>query len=71
MKHEHTYSVVKSTPDAIIEVCSECKKKLTTKLDRLGRIDNKAYLKEHTRDTAQPTGTTAKVFKKYYGNQQK
>lgn len=65
--HHHNYQVVKSDAHAIVEVCSECKKKLMTKLDKKGRIDNRAYLAEHARDTAQPTGTTKKVFEKYYG----
>ena len=66
MTHIHNYNVVKSSPSATVEVCSECKKRLVTKMDKQGRIDNVAYLKEHVRDTAQPTGATAKVFKQYY-----
>lgn len=68
MGHQHDYTVIKSTPAGIIEVCNECKKKLVTKTDSKGRVDNRAYLKEHIRDTAQPTGITAKIFKQYYGD---
>lgn len=63
----HNYTIIKSDASAVVEVCDECKKKLVTKLDKKGRIDNIKYLKEHQRDTAQPTGATSKVFKKYYG----
>jgi len=65
--HKHDYVIVKNDSRSVTEVCSECKKKLITKTDSKGRIDNKAYLKEHSRDTAQPKGATAKVFQKYYG----
>lgn len=68
MQHVHDYEVAKSTTSAMVEVCRECKKRLITKMDARGRIDNKAFLKEHQRDTAQPRGSTAKVFQKYYGN---
>ena len=67
MSHIHNYEIVRHNANAVVEVCVECKKKLTTKSDKKGRIDNKAYLKEHQRDTAQPTGTTANIFKRFYG----
>lgn len=67
MTHIHNYEMVGENPDAVVEVCKECKKRLVTKKDSKGRIDNAAYLKEHVRDTAQPTGTTAKIFKRFYG----
>ena len=64
--HLHNYRIVGSNPQAIIEVCIECKKRLVTKADKNGRIDNATYLKEHARDTAQPTGATKKIFDRYY-----
>lgn len=66
--HKHNYTVIKNDGSALVEVCTECKKKLTTRLDGKGRINNREYLKEHVRDTAQPTGVTSKVFKQYYGD---
>jgi len=65
--HIHNYAIVQSTTHATVEVCTECKKKLITKQDKKGRIDNISYLKEHARDTAQPTGATANTFKRFYG----
>lgn len=65
--HIHDYYMISSSDNATIEVCKECKKKLVTKMDKKGRIDNKTYLREHSRDTAQKIGPTAKIFKKYYG----
>jgi hypothetical protein len=67
MEHIHQYNAIKDTPEAIVEVCSTCKHKLTTKKGSNGRIDTKKWLKDHVGDTAQPTGSTAKVFKKLYG----
>jgi hypothetical protein len=65
--HVHNYQVIRNTKDSVVEVCSECKKKLVTKIGLKGRIDNITYLKEHVRDTAQKTGSTAKIFKRFYG----
>lgn len=67
MQHHHDYIIVSNNPDGMVEVCKECKGRLVTKKDNKGRIDNNVYLKEHIRDTAQPTGATSKIFKKYYG----
>lgn len=66
--HYHDYIPVSENADGKVEVCSECKKRLVTKKDSKGRIDNTQYLREHQRDTAQPTGTTSKIFKQYYGD---
>jgi len=66
--HAHDYKIIKSDSQSVTEVCVECKKKLVTKMDKKGRTDNRAYLKEHSRDTAQPIGHTKKIFDKYYGN---
>lgn len=67
MIHTHNYMPVKTTPDGITEVCTECKKRLYTKLDSKGRADNRTYMREHVRDTAQPRGATSKIFAKAYG----
>lgn len=66
--HLHSYKVINENKEGRLEVCVECKKKLSIKKDsKTGRIDNKKYLEEHQRDTAQPYGKTGNVFKKYYG----
>lgn len=66
--HHHDYTVIQSTHDGILEICKECKHRLTTRTDSMGRIDNRKYLAEHVRDTCQPSGVTSKVFNKYYKN---
>lgn len=68
LSHYHNYKPVSENNDGVVEVCVECKHRLVTKKDINGRIDNKKYLASHSRDTAQPTGVTSKIFKKYYGN---
>lgn len=68
MQHYHDYEPIGESSEALIEVCKECKKKLITKKSEKGRIDNQTYLKEHIRDTSQPTGVTKHIFAKYYGN---
>jgi hypothetical protein len=67
LEHYHKYQTVSENNDGLVEVCRECKKRLVTKKDPNGRIDNPSYLKEHIRDTAQPTGSTAKIFQRFYG----
>lgn len=65
---DHKYQLIRETGEAIIEVCSRCKKKLITKKCRkTGRIDNKKYLKEHAVEFAQPRGRTSKLYEKHYG----
>lgn len=66
MSHEHDYVIIRKTGDGMLEVCSECKKRNIIRNDLKGRIDNKQYLKDHVRDTAQPHGRTSKIFNKYY-----
>ena len=65
--HIHQYNLVKDSPDGMVEVCKTCKHRLVTKKGASGRIDNKQWLKDHVADTAQPTGSTAGIFKKLYG----
>ena len=68
--HTHDYRTIIDSEDGKREVCVECKHQLSTKKDaKTGRIDNKKYLKEHVRDTAQPFGRTGKTFNKYYGSE--
>jgi hypothetical protein len=71
MIHYCDYIRIGENNDALFEVCSECKKKLTTKKGRDGRIDSEAFRKAHLRDFAQPRGITANIFKKYYGKLKK
>lgn len=67
--HYHNYKVINDTQEGKVEVCIECKHRLSTRKDvKTGRIDNKKYLKEHIRDTAQPFGKTGKLFRKFYGD---
>lgn len=63
--HVHNYQTVGENSEAIVEICIECKKRLITRKDPKGRVD-KNYLKEHVRDTAQPTGVTSKIFNRFY-----
>ena len=66
--HQHTFRTINESTEGILEVCTECKHKQSTKKDpKTGRIDNKKYLSSHKRDTAQPFGITSKVFGRYYG----
>lgn len=67
MTHYCRFEPVSETRDGIVEVCKDCKRRIITKKDSKGRIDNRAYLKEHVADTAQPTGATARVFAQLYG----
>lgn len=66
--HHHDYKTIQTTSDGILEICNECKHRLTTRLDSKGRPDNRKYLLDHVRDTCQPRGRTGKVFDKYYKN---
>lgn len=71
MIHHHNYKLISDTSEAMVEVCIECKHKNIIKKDSKGRIDNNKYLQDHQRDTAQPTGPTAKIFERYYGKAKK
>ncbi len=52
--------------EILIEHCRFCNKRLMfNKVD--GRIDNKRYLRAHTRDTLQPNGITGRLFREIYG----
>ena len=54
-------------PDAHVERCVKCSKKVVYHKDANGRIDNKQYARDHIRDILQPFGDTAKLFEKVYG----
>lgn len=70
MGHEHDYRTINDDIYGKLEICRECKYKLLTKKDsKTGRIDNRKYLQNHQRDTAQPGGRTGKIFSKYYGEE--
>ena len=68
MEHIHDFKKVNENSDGILEICTECKFRLTTKKDpKTSRIDNRKYIKAHKRDALQPFGRTGKLFRKYYG----
>lgn len=64
----HDYVVVNKNDDGQVERCKLCRKRLVTKVDKYGRMDNKKYLEEHIRDFCQPKGRTAKIYEQVYGN---
>ena len=52
----HEYKIISDYSDAMCEVCVRCGKRLITHKDaKTGRIDNRAYAKEHARDLLQPS----------------
>lgn len=65
--HYHDYQRVSENKDGLVEVCTECKKRLVTKKGKNERIDNDIFRKEHAKDFAQPGGVTAQIFKRFYG----
>jgi hypothetical protein len=68
MNHIHNYEIVREYKDGMLEICIECKKQLITRWDPTGKMDHVTYLKEHVRDTCQPTGPTAQIYERFYGN---
>lgn len=62
----HDYEMIKDFADCQYEVCKICNKKTKWRKGHLGRIDNKRYLEEHARDTAQPGGRTNELFMRIY-----
>ena len=67
MSHLHDYEICRETPQGIVEFCTKCRHKIVVKKGYGQRINNEAYRKQHLRDFLQPTGSTAKLFKKEYG----
>lgn len=55
-------------PDAVIEGCKSCNKKLIY-YKRDGKINEAEYYNDHIKDFCQPYGSTAKIFDKVYGKQ--
>lgn len=51
------------------EVCEFCGRTVLWNKDEHGRMDNRKYLRFHVRDTAQPKGITARVFREIYGDE--
>lgn len=66
MTHYHDYQRVSENHEGLVEVCKECGKRLITKKDKQGRMDNATYAREHIRDIAQPTGATKHIFDQFY-----
>lgn len=56
-------------PDAVVEVCIRCGKRLIYAKSSAGRVDNMQYLADHLRDTLQPSGATAGLFERTYGKE--
>lgn len=63
----HRWSESKEYPDAFLETCEQCSKRMVWKKDEFGRMDNRAYLRAHLRSFAQPHGETAKAFAMAFG----
>lgn len=65
----HRMHVLIEAKDAQKEICLDCNKtKIYNKDEATGRVDNIVYLLDHARDTAQPRGPTAKLFRRLYGS---
>ena len=67
MEHYHNFVIIGSSSSGQKERCDECGfEKVYKQIG--GRFNEREYLKDHTRDFAQPNGQNDKLFKKYYGN---
>lgn len=64
----HFYKKIRVTNEAIVEYCERCKKKLITRKDRNGRMNNDQYWFEHQRDFINPG---MKAWVKEYGATQR
>lgn len=62
----HAYTDLFEDSGGKVEVCIWCGTKAIYRKNN-GKIDNRAYLKDHVRDFCQPTGPTADVFEEIYG----
>lgn len=60
------FKVLYDKPDAQVEVCRNCGKKVIYNR-RDGRIDNDQYRRDHKRDILQSRGKDKRLFKKIYG----
>lgn len=62
----HNFTTIHSDSSVQVEVCKQCGyKKKYNKVQ--GRVNNTEYLRDHVRDFAQPTGSTAEIFERFYG----
>ena len=62
------FEISRNLPDAQIEVCSFCGKKVVYYKDQQGNMDDAKYMRDHIRHTVQPYGRTARMFREIYGN---
>ena len=63
----HDFQIKAEDDSVIVEKCKLCgEEKRYNKVE--GKIDNKAYLKDHARDFCQPSGRTGDLFNKLYGS---
>lgn len=60
------FRVTGDYPDAQVEVCNFCGRKVIYNKSR-GRIDNKLYLRQHFRDFVQPYGEMRDLYRRLYG----
>lgn len=69
MEHLHSFKKINEDNSGILEICTECKFRLSTKKDpKTQRIDNRKFSNAHKLDLLQPFGRTGKLFRKYYGD---
>lgn len=62
----HDFIVEHSSETEQVEHCRICGlRKVYKKIS--GRVNNREYLKDHTRDFAQPHGPTDQIFQRFYG----
>ena len=61
------FEVSRDLPDAQIEICINCGKKVIYN-KRDNRVDNKKYLRDHIRHFVQPFGKTKRLFYRLYGS---
>ena len=61
------FQVSRDLPDAQVEICLNCSKKVIYHKDGNGRVDNRKYLRDHIRQTVQPFGPTRRLFMEIYG----
>jgi hypothetical protein len=59
----HRYERIETHNDAVVDICKACGKKLVTKIDKDGRMDNKKYLETHKVDFIQKGSL---LYKKFY-----
>ncbi len=62
----HEFTGIFENKSIKIEVCRRCNVKKRYNKRAKGRIDNLAYLKDHTRQFAQPNGKTKRIYNKIY-----